>query len=90
MVDELGCDVPHSVARDREADARRLAAAELRIGGSQGRDADHLTADVNQRATGVAGVDGGARLDRVGKGDPCVFADGTADGADDSFCDAAL
>src|SRR5437870_3593536 len=62
--DQLIRDLAHGVARDRESDAGGGSAAELGIGRGERRDPDHLVRQVHERATRVAGVDRGARLDR--------------------------
>ena len=60
--DERVRDALRRVDRDREADAVVAAgvALDLRV------DADHLAAEVQQRAAGVAVVDRGVGLDRAG------------------------
>ena len=65
---------------DGEADAGGLVGA---VGGDEGGDADDLAARVEQRAAGVAGVDGGIGLDGVFDGGCPAGRDG-ADGGDDA------
>ncbi len=50
---------PHHVGRDGEADADRTAAAAI----DSRVDADQLATHVDQRAAGIAGIDGGIGLD---------------------------
>ncbi len=50
------------VARNREPDPGG-GATELRVGGGERRDPDHLTLDVDERPARVARVDRGTRLD---------------------------
>jgi hypothetical protein len=60
--DDLAGDAAHGVAGDREADARS-GSPELRVGGGERRDADHLTREIDQRAAAVPGIDRRAGLD---------------------------
>src|SRR4029077_7243880 len=66
--DDLGGDVRDEIARDRETDAGG-ATATLRVGRRERGDSDHTTLDVDQRAAGVARIDGRARLDDGRQGD---------------------
>ena len=79
-LDQVVHHVPREVARDGEADA--LVAAGLAEDG--GVDADELAARVDQRAAGVARVDGGVGLDEVlvGREPPFEAAPGRADDAE--------
>jgi hypothetical protein len=70
-------DAAHQVDRDGEADA-----LDARVPGDHGRvDADQLAGRVDQRAAGVAEVDGGVGLDEVLEGGHAQPA--AAGGADD-------
>ena len=62
--------------------------AELGIRGGEGRDADHLAVDVDERATRVAGIDRGARLDRARKDDAVALGLLAVEGADDALGEA--
>jgi hypothetical protein len=89
VLDQLLRDRLDRVARDREADAGRLRAAELRIGGRERRDPDEAGLEVDERAAAVAGVDGRAGLDRRADRDAVrALADRPAERADDSLGDA--
>ena len=70
------------VGRDRKADADRAAGG----GVDGGVDADDVAVHVEQRATGVAAVDGGVGLDEVVVG---ALADVAAAGGDDTGGDGA-
>ena len=61
VLDQLGHDLTREVDRDREADA--LIAAGLAV--DLAVDADQLAARVDERAAGVARIDGGVGLDEV-------------------------
>src|SRR4029079_19205976 len=77
--DQLADDRLDGVRGDREADA--LVAA--RLGRDLRVDADHLPRRVEQRAAGVAVVDGGVGLDRAGDRGVVGGVDRATGGADD-------
>ena len=87
--DQLVGDGAGAIARDREADAGS-AAADLRIGRGQRRNADDLTFEVDERAAAVAGVDRCAGLDHVGQAVSGRFGNLPAQSADDAFGHARL
>src|SRR5699024_4323583 len=64
VLDQLVGDGGGQVDRDREAQTD--AAVGLPAGGDRGGDPDDVPGAVEQRTTGVAGVDGGVDLDGVG------------------------
>ena len=61
MLEDLIHHAAHHVHRDREADA--VGAEVLREHG--GVDADQLAVRVDQRAAGIAEIDGGIGLDEI-------------------------
>jgi len=71
-------DALGGVDGDGKADAGGLLGAAVGVGGDEGGDADDLAARVEERAAGVAGVDGGVGLDGVFD----LVAGGHGDGAD--------
>src|SRR5215208_423466 len=85
--DQLAGDRAHRIGGDREADAGVVArvATDLRV------DADHLALRVQQRAAGVAVVDRGVGLDRVGDAEaPVERGDRAVQRADDPGGDGLL
>src|SRR5207245_2401304 len=80
---QVGGDSLGDVDRDGEAD--RVDGGAPRFGG---RDAHDLAGEVEQRAAGVAGVDGGVGLDR-GAQATVVFGDIAAESGDDTRGDGA-
>jgi hypothetical protein len=77
---EVGKDGFGGVDGYGKADAGALVGA---VGGDHGVDADDFSVGVEERAAGVAGVDGGVGLNGVFNGRAVGVADG-ADGADDA------
>ena len=76
-------DLVHDVAGQVHGDCKSNALAAFRtVGDDGGVDADQLAAIVDQRAAGVAGIDGRVGLDEVFIGFDAQV--GTAGGADDS------
>src|SRR5919107_6037968 len=65
--DQRRPDGPNHIARDREADARRLRVAELGVDGRERRDPDDPAREIHQRTPRVSGVDLRARLDQSGE-----------------------
>ena len=71
--DELAGDVHREVDRDREADTSGLRRTHASCGREDGRvDADKSALLIDERATGVAGIDRGVGLNEVGVGGDVV------------------
>ena len=81
LVEDLVHHAAHQVHRDREADALD---AEI-LGEHRGVDADQLAAGIDQRAAGIADVDGRVGLDEILEGRHAELA--AARGADDALRD---
>src|SRR5580658_5243902 len=78
--DEIVVDVNDGVRRHGETDA--LVAGRLRVDGRV--HADHFAVHVQQRAAGVAGIDGSIRLDKVLELPGRTLVDGAVLGRDDA------
>src|ERR1035437_7732200 len=83
VLDEPAGDVFGRVDSDGETDA-------LRGQDNGGVDANYFAARIDQRPAGIAGVQGGVRLDDIIDQPAGVGPEGTAQGADDSRGDGAL
>ena len=87
--DELARDVLDNVGRYCEADASSRP-AHLGILSGQGRHADHLALEVDQRTARVARVDGRAGLDRGRQRDAAGLGELASERGHDPFGDRAL
>ncbi len=82
--DELFCDDPGGVARDSKPQSLSHSAALAAAAHDERIDSNDLAGEVDERATGVALVDGRIRLDQTFQEKAFFYLDGAFRGADDA------